>query len=693
MPLVLLGLLATGCDAEDCKGADRWYPDADGDGFGDGEHADASCDPIEGWSRSDADCDDGDATVYPGAEEICDGQDNGCDGGGDPAGCEVTAPEQCDGLDNDGDGLVDEGLTGPWYPDEDGDGFGTAEGAEDCLEESDQEDGWASNADDCDDGDASVGVGVWYADVDGDGYGDPEVTWTDCAGAPAAYVDNGDDCDDSDAGVRPGAPELCDGRPNDCNAEGWTSGDEAGLAAFHDVVDHVWTDLTSTFAVGHAGNVIAHEIDRSGELYICEGTWYVELFATASNVSILGPAGSGATTLDAGQGGLRRLITADTSLQLENDVLTVEGFTLRGGYVEAPETSGYGGCLLAWSPARVTLRDLVMEECTADRGGGMTVSARSGDTSADVTIVDVEIRDCTAYDDGGGAYFVNGGERTAAGLWIHDNEAVSGTGGGLHAGGLHCMSSSESATTYGCLIEDNISGGNGGGAYLTRDSILEDSILARNGAGADGGGAYLQGTVVHFAGVEFSGNDAAADGGGLYLQDLFPEEPLQDAVFIDNSANEGGGVMVNSSPDVTFERASFTGNRSTYEGGAVFLLESEVELVDSTIESNTNNVGGAAVYLNPGAGSFTLDINNSLITNNTSPDGGVATQGDSTIICDSSEISGGTYGIYRGNNHGQSTIELSDCVLQNNSEADVYCVVSGTSHPYGGAATDSYTCP
>ena len=78
------------CDAldNDCDGAvdeeasDQvsWYPDTDGDGYGDGTAAAVvSCSAPAGYVADNSDCDDSEATVYPGAIELCDGLDNDCD--------------------------------------------------------------------------------------------------------------------------------------------------------------------------------------------------------------------------------------------------------------------------------------------------------------------------------------------------------------------------------------------------------------------------------------------------------------------------------------------------------------------------------------------------------------------------------------------------------------------------------------
>ena len=91
------------CDREVDEDVMRtWYADVDGDGYGDADAAIASCDPGPGFAATDTDCDDTNPAVNPGAVEICDGEDNNCNGSDDEDAIDAT----------------------PWYADGDGDGYG-----------------------------------------------------------------------------------------------------------------------------------------------------------------------------------------------------------------------------------------------------------------------------------------------------------------------------------------------------------------------------------------------------------------------------------------------------------------------------------------------------------------------------------------------------------------------------------------
>jgi len=211
-----------------------WYPDVDGDGYGDGLVI-LHCDQPTGYVDNDDDCDDSDPIIHPDADELCDGIDNDCQG------------------DIDEDDAVDVQL---WYRDADGDGHGDDSGDDrtiDCYLPS----GFSDNADDCDDSDAAihpdadetcdeadndcdgdideddaVDAAAWYPDADGDTEGSDSSSPTPSCEALPGYVDNDLDCDDSDAEVSTqgtespydGIDQDCDGSDlTDVDGDGWDS--------------------------------------------------------------------------------------------------------------------------------------------------------------------------------------------------------------------------------------------------------------------------------------------------------------------------------------------------------------------------------------------------------------------------------------------------------------------------------------
>jgi hypothetical protein len=129
----------------------------------------------------------------------------------------LATDEVCDGQDNDCDGLVDDQdpdlLDAPaWYADQDGDGFGeSAQTTQACEQPS----GHVEDATDCDDDDAQSYPGAEEIPYDG--------VDQDCDGSDLDDADGDgspwtEDCDDEDDQRSPDLPEVCDdGVDNDCD--------------------------------------------------------------------------------------------------------------------------------------------------------------------------------------------------------------------------------------------------------------------------------------------------------------------------------------------------------------------------------------------------------------------------------------------------------------------------------------------
>jgi len=253
-----------------------YFQDLDSDGYGNVNIFINSC-AQAGYVTNSSDCNDDDFLINANALEICNGQDENCNGQAD-------------------DGLVFVN----YFFDYDLDGFGAAGIMQNACSEPA---GFVTNGLDCNDAnsyvnpyaieicngldedcdgenDNSVVFAMFYEDVDGDTYGDPATGQDFCLIPIELFVSNGDDCDDTNALVNPAATEIWEnGIDEDCNPN--TSDVSVGeFSAFafnvypNPATDRITLSLTSTdfntLEIFNSLGALVHTFNVFGSLAILD---------------------------------------------------------------------------------------------------------------------------------------------------------------------------------------------------------------------------------------------------------------------------------------------------------------------------------------------------------------------------------------------------------------------------------------
>ncbi len=483
----------------------------------------------DGFSPADGDCDDDNRMTWPGAQELCDGQDNDCDG---------TVP-------------VDEA-------DEDADGWRICEG--DCDDE--DQSVRPGRAEICDGGKDTDcdGVAQDYLDEDGDG-------WSLCAS----------DCDDAQPLAHPTAEEVCDGIDNDCNGvaddidrdgdgrgacPGAGDCDDTDPSAYGQVVDGSaapdgdgstdapFDDILD--AIAHVDEICRTVVVRPGS-YELSRTWsagFLRIEGAGDSpdaVLISPPIGSryrvftlrsgamlelsGLLFRDAngdGDGGIIQATDADLRLE---DVVFFDNRTdgngaaisMTGGslLLERVELSsnladGAGGAISAQG-AEVRVWDSIFAVNSAQRGGAMHL--QNGDLDAQDSLFDEN----EALLDGGAIDLLGDATFTLLRLDLRGNLAGA-DGGAVHLGDL----TGDGGALHNSRIQDNSAGQSGGGLAITgaggRVRVANNSAASNDAVGA--GGAFAL---------------DATDGSGLFLwSNLSVASGGSSAIY----ARSGGGASV-----------------------------------------------------------------------------------------------------------------------------------------------------
>ncbi len=654
--LLLMPLFLLACGDKD-GGDSSEATDADEDGF---------------FAELD-DCDDSDPNIHPGAEEVCNGADDNCDG------------------------TVDEGALELLFVDADQDGYGDPSSS---IEGCDGATGVSSNDQDCDDSDASVNPAaievcggsdedcdalvdddddsldtetatIWYRDLDSDGYGDAEDQSLACE-QPAGFVDNDLDCDDVRNGVNPDAEEGCDGVDTNCDGvlpEGEEDDDGDGQRGCDgdcdDAQETVYEgapELCDGLDNDCSGAAQDGEADDDGDGYVeCEvdsGGW--------GGQPITGGEDCDDEDADSFPGADEYCDGHDDDC--DGDIDEVDSVDVSTWYADV-DGDGYG--------------DASSSEVACDQPSN-TVSDDSDCDDTDAARNPGEIEVCDGVDND------CDGNTSEDGLvtFVDSNSAVSDLTSSF---GTSTVSAVTLATDGELTFCD--------GTYYATVALEADVVLSgQSGVAADvvltsdGSGSVL---TVETDGVEVFIEAMTVSGGngqqGASLNcDASATVALENVVLSDGVAVDGGAVY-SEGCEVSIDDSELTGNEATV-GGAIAVLDGNLTLSASTVHDNIAEYGGAiAVY--GGYGDAAASMDGTQVYDNDSDYGTVWISGDggnADFECigtttTSSGLSSNTdgYGAFLLADEGSGlTLDTCDTGSSTNSDdnspGDVYTLLDNT---------------
>ena len=189
----------------------------------------------------------------------------------------------------------------------------------------------------------------------------------------------------------------------------------------------------------------------------------------------------------------------------------------------------------------------------------------------------------------------------------------------------------------GCVIENNETTGNSGGATFTTDTklVMDGCSICNNTAAGFAGGAYFYAPAEKAMEVEvknshFDNNSAAGNCGGVYVRDDSGTNLMKitftNTTFNGNAGNMGASLLVNNAK-LAFKGCEFKGNKNSGNGSMYMYTTATGGNIELTMDgcsyvenvpadgAGAGAIGGIYLYTN-GPGAFDAYITNCYFGNN-----------------------------------------------------------------------------
>jgi hypothetical protein len=393
------------------------------------------------------------------------------------------------------------------------------------------------------------------------------------------------------------------------------------------------------------------------------------------NVTIIGP-GAGKLIINAG--GASRVFHIDDTSAATDSPTTISGLSIINGVAGGVRGGG------VYSVESLSLKNVVISQCSAGSGGGVAVNDFAGPPET-VNITNSFVTDNSATATTGGIDVFGLKAILIKKTVVTGNMCTGGTGG-IYAG---IRSTGTGIAIMGCTIDGN-SAASPGGLYLqdaatspkakitiSGTTIANNSATGGNSTG--GGGMWLASGNAVITGSTIRNNSAVYYGGGVtarYLASLTISKTTiaGNRTTATNGAGQGGGgIFIKgtgaATPEpVTIKGSSITDNSSARYGGGLF-AENGIALTISSSSfagNRATNIGGGLADIGTGANKVDLTVTASTFANNSAAfEGGLEASGDGRIAISSSKLTGNVATSNSGATYLTSTAATNGVILKN----------------------------